>query len=64
MTIIGLVVVIIVLGLIAWVVNTYIPIPQAFKTIINIVLIIIALLVVLSAFGLLGSMNQSVPHLK
>lgn len=64
MTVIGLVILIVVIGLVAWIVNSYIPIPQPFKTLINVVLIIVAVLVTLSAFGILGSLNTSVPRLR
>lgn len=64
MSVIGLVVLIVVIGLVAWIVNSYLPIPQPFKTIINVVLIVVALIVVLNAFGLMGGLNTSVPHLR
>ncbi len=64
MTVIGIVVLIVVIGLVAWLVNTYIPIPQPFKTMITVILIIVALLVTLNAFGILGDLHTSVPHLR
>ena len=48
---ITLIVYIVVLGLIAWMVNAYTPIPQTFKTLVTVVLVIIALLMVLNFFG-------------
>lgn len=49
---VALIVWIVVIGVIAWLINSYVPIPQPFKTLINIVLIVVALLLILNAFGL------------
>lgn len=64
MTIIGLIVILVVLGVVGWLINTYIPMSQGIKTVINVALIIIALLITLNAFGLLGSLNGPVPKLR
>ncbi len=64
MTIIALVVTIVVIGLIAWLINTYLPIPQPYKNILNVVLIIIAIIVALNAFGIGLNLGGDVPHLK
>jgi hypothetical protein len=63
MTIIGLVVILVILGVIGWLVNTKAPISAGFKLLINIVLIVIASLIVLKAFGLLGDLDMQVPKL-
>lgn len=54
MTLIGLIVVLVIVGVILWAVNTLIPIDAKVKTIINVVVIIAILLWLLEAFGLLG----------
>lgn len=61
MTIIALVVTIAIIGLIAWLINTYLPVPQPFKNILNIVLVVIAVIIALNAFGI--GLGMSVPHL-
>lgn len=51
MSIIGLLVILAVLGVAAWFVNSKLPISAGFKTLINVVLIVIAILLCLVAFG-------------
>lgn len=57
MPIISLIVVLVVVGVILWLVNTYIPMDPKIKTILNIVIVIAVVLWLLSAFGILGSME-------
>ncbi len=64
MSILGLVLFIVILGIVAWLINTYLPLPAPFKTIILVILIVVAVVVTLNAFGLLGSLNTAVPHLR
>lgn len=64
MTIIGLVIWILILGVIAYLVRAYAPIPEGFKKLIYVVLIVIAILITLQAFGLLGDLNATVPRLR
>lgn len=63
MTILGLIVVICLLGLLGWAVTTCIPMPQPFKNLIIVVLVVVAVLITLNAFGLLGNLNVNVPRL-
>lgn len=58
MSVIGLIVILCVLGLIGWLVNTKLPGVPTIKLIINIVLIIIAVLLCLSAFGVLDEVRS------
>lgn len=60
---IGLIVMLALLGVIAWAVVTYIPMPQGIKTVIIIVAIVAAVLYALSAFHI-GLPNTPVPSLK
>lgn len=46
--------VLVVIGVIMYLVNTYIPMAQPMKTIINVVVCIIVLIWVLQIFGLIG----------
>lgn len=54
MSIIGLIIVLIVVGVLLWLVNTMIPMDGKIKTIINVVVVIAVLLWLLSVFGVLG----------
>lgn len=57
MSLISLVVVLIVVGVLLWLVNTYIPLEPTMKKIINIVVIIVVCLWLLSVFGILPDLN-------
>ncbi|MFZ1413513.1 MAG: Thivi_2564 family membrane protein [Defluviicoccus sp.] len=57
MSLISLVIVLIVVGVLLWAANTYIPMDSKIKTIMNIVVVIAVVLWLLSAFGVLGSMD-------
>lgn len=54
MTIISLVLVLIVIGVVLYLINTLIPMDAKIKTIINVVVILAVLLWLLEAFGLLS----------
>lgn len=58
MSLISLVIVLIVVGVLLWLVNTYIPMDQKIKTIINVVVVIAVVLWLLQAFGVLGGLND------
>ena len=58
MPLISLVIVLIVVGVLLWLVNTYIPMDQKIKTIINVVVVIAVILWLLNVFGVLGSMEN------
>jgi len=55
MSLLGLVVTLIVVGVLLWLVNTYIPMDPKIKNIINIVVIIVVVLWLLQVFGLLDA---------
>ena len=57
MSLISLVIVLVVVGVLLWAANTYIPMDQKIKTIMNIVVVIAVVLWLLSAFGVLGSLD-------
>ena len=59
----GLLLVLAVIGVIAWAVTTYIPMPQGIKTLIIIVAVVCACIYVLNAFGV-HLPNPGVPRLK
>jgi uncharacterized membrane protein len=57
MSLITLVIILCVVGVILYLVNTYIPMDAKIKQILNIVVVIAVVLWLLSVFGILGSMN-------
>jgi hypothetical protein len=54
MTLIGIVVVLVVVGLILWLINTYIPMAGGIKSLLNIVVFVVVLIWLLQTFGLIG----------
>ena len=57
MSLISLVVTLIVVGVLLWLVNTYIPMDAKIKQILNIVVVIAVVLWLLSVFGVIGSLS-------
>jgi hypothetical protein len=58
MSLIGLVVVLIVVGVLLYLINTIIPMDAKIKTIINVLVVLVVCLWLLQAFGLIGSINN------
>ena len=58
MPLINVVVVLIVVGVILWLVNRFIPMAGSIKTILNAVVVIAVVLWLLSVFGVLGSLSN------
>ena len=58
MPIINLFVVLIVVGVLLWLVNTYIPMAGSIKKILNAVVVIIVVLWLLRAFGIINSLSK------
>ena len=53
----------IVVGVLLWLVNTYIPMDPKIKGILNAVVVIVLVIYLLQVFGLLGTLeNIKVPH--
>ena len=57
MSLIGVVITLIVVGVLLWLVNAYIPMDSKIKTIINVVVVIAVVIWLLQAFGVLGSLS-------
>jgi len=57
MPLISLIVTLVVVGVILWLVNNYIPMDGKIKTILNVVVVIVVVLWLLSLFGVLGSLS-------
>jgi hypothetical protein len=65
MSLLGLVITLIVVGILMWMVNTYIPLDGNIKKIINIVVVIAVILWLLSVFGVFSSISDvHVPRLR
>jgi hypothetical protein len=58
MSLINLIIVLLVVGVLLWLVNTYIPMDRKIKNILNIVVVIVVVLWLLQAFGVLGSLDS------
>jgi len=54
MPLLSIVIVLIVVGVLLWLVNTYIPMAQPIKSILNIVVVICVILWLLSIFGVIS----------
>ena len=53
MPIIELLLVIVVIGAVMWIINAYIPMPMAIKSILNLIVVILLIIYVLQFFGLI-----------
>lgn len=64
MTLISLIITLIVVGILLWAVNTYVPMAPSIKNILNIVVILVVIIWLLQVFGLLNLpiLNQPVPR--
>jgi hypothetical protein len=57
MPLINLIVTLIIVGVLLWLVNTYIPMDRKIKSILNVVIVIAVILWLLNAFGIMGNMG-------
>lgn len=57
MSLINLIVILVVVGVLLWLVNNYIPMDSKIKQILNIVVVIVVVLWLLQVFGVLGSVG-------
>ena len=57
MPLINLIIVLVVVGVILWLINTYIPMDRKIKSILNIVVVIFVIIWLLSVFGVIGSLS-------
>jgi len=58
MPLIHVVVVLVVVGVLLWLVNSYIPMAGSIKSILNAVVVIAVVLWLLSVFGLMGELSK------
>ncbi len=58
MPLLNVLIVLIVVGVLLWLVNTYIPMDSKIKSILNGVVVIFVVIWLLQAFGLIGSLKS------
>jgi Flp pilus assembly protein TadB len=64
MTLINIIVILILVGLALWLVNTYIPMAGGIKSLLNVVVFVVVLIWLLQVFGLIGPVPIRIPPLK
>ena len=58
MSLIGVVLTLVVVGVLLWLINNYVPMDGKIKSIVNVVVVIVAVVWVLQTAGLLGSLQN------
>ena len=58
MSLITILLVLIVVGVILWLINSYIPMDSKIKTILNVVVVIVLIIWLLRAFGVWGALGN------
>jgi hypothetical protein len=58
MSLIGLVITLVVVGVLLWLINNYIPMDGKIKRIVNVVVVTVVVVWLLQALGLLGSLQN------
>ena len=58
MSLIGLILTLVVVGVLLWLLNNYVPMDSKIKTIVNVVVVVVVVIWVLQAFGILGSLRD------
>ena len=58
MSLVSLILVLIVVGVVLWLINTYVPMDAKIKSILNAVIVIAVVLWLLKVFGLLDSLTS------
>jgi hypothetical protein len=64
MTLVNIIVILILVGLALWLVNTYIPMAAGIKSLLNVVVFVVVLIWLLQIFGLIGHVPIRIPPLK
>jgi len=62
MDLINVIIVLMVVGVLLWLVNTYLPMQGTIKSILNAVVVIAVVLWLLRIFGLLDTLNSVIVH--
>jgi hypothetical protein len=58
MSLIALVITLVVVGVLLWLINTYVPMDSKIKSIVNVVVVIVVVIWVLQSVGVLGSLQN------
>lgn len=58
MSLITVVITLIVVGVVLWLINTYVPMDSKIKTILNVVVVIAVILWLLQGFGVIGALDD------
>jgi hypothetical protein len=58
MSLIGLVLTLVIVGVLLWLINNYVPMDSKIKTIVNVVVVVVVVIWLLQAFGILGSLRD------
>jgi hypothetical protein len=58
MSLLGLVITLVVVGVLLWLLNNYVPMDAKIKKILNVVVVIVVIIWLLQAFGVLGSLRD------
>ncbi|WP_104017252.1 Thivi_2564 family membrane protein [Roseovarius nitratireducens] len=58
MSLVNLIVTLVVVGVVLWAINTYLPMDRKIKSILNVVVVILVILWLLRGFGLLGDLGS------
>ena len=58
MSLISLVITLIIVGVVLWLINTYIPMASSIKTILNIVVVLVVVVWLLEVFGIVSGLNS------
>jgi hypothetical protein len=62
MSLMNVVLTLIVVGVILWLINTFIPMQETIKKILNAVVVIAVVLWLLQGFGIIGGSGVHLPH--
>lgn len=58
MSLVALIVVLVVLGLVLWLINSFVPMEPSIKRILNIAVVVFLVIWLIQAFGLLGPIDS------
>ncbi len=58
MPLINIIITLVIVGVVLWAINTYIPMAKPIKTILNVVVVVVVSLWLLQIFGLIGNINS------
>jgi UDP-N-acetylmuramyl pentapeptide phosphotransferase/UDP-N-acetylglucosamine-1-phosphate transferase len=57
MSLVTLVIVLVIVGVVLWLINSFIPMQSSIKKILNVVVIIVVIIWLLSAFGIIDGLD-------